>query len=180
MAENLLLHLGDRLRFEISHPEIARISCRGSKGDLVSRFQEQFGFALPPEPLRTSSNASVAALATAPHTWLVKASTGVLERSLRLKHVASVLDMSDAEVVLRIQGRDAVELLSTACPLDLSDCPPGRCANTRFGAFNVLLHPLEKNGFDLHVARSYARDCQRALRRSAESLGNSGEPHHDL
>src|SRR5207344_359508 len=53
----------------------------------------------------------------------------------------SVVDVSANRVVIELTGADRPEVLSSACPIDLDPRAwrPGRCAQTLFGAAQILL-----------------------------------------
>ncbi|HKU16004.1 MAG TPA: sarcosine oxidase subunit gamma family protein [Steroidobacteraceae bacterium] len=71
-----------------------------------------------------------------------------------------LLDATDAYATLTLRGRAMREVLSKGCGLDLHPLafPPGRCARTRFAHIPLIVeHVDDGQGFDLHVARSYAR-----------------------
>ena len=83
-----------------------------------------------------------------PDEWLVVAEAGSaaglladLEAALGTGH-RSVLDVSASRVAFELRGPDRLELLASACPLDLHprSWTEGRCAQTVFGAAQVLLH----------------------------------------
>ena len=81
-----------------------------------------------------------------PDEWLVVASTDAaevvtdLESSLAAVH-HSVVDVSANRAVVELTGAGRLELLSSACPIDLDprSWTQGRCAQTLFGAAQVLL-----------------------------------------
>jgi sarcosine oxidase, subunit gamma len=97
-----------------------------------------------------------------PDEWLVVAEPGAgalageLERSLAHLH-RSVVDVSANRVVLELEGSSRLELLSSACPIDLHprSWSDGRCAQSVFGAAQVLLQ--ERRGTTrLFVRPSFA------------------------
>ena len=98
-----------------------------------------------------------------PDEWLVVAEPGgagaladELERSLSDLH-RSVVDVSANRVVLELEGSSRLELLSSACPIDLHprSWSDGRCAQSVFGAAQVLLQ--ERRGTTrLFVRPSFA------------------------
>jgi sarcosine oxidase, subunit gamma len=67
-----------------------------------------------------------------------------LEASLAGHH-RSVVDVSANRVVIELAGSTRHELLSSACPIDLHprSWGDGRCAQSVFGAAQVLLHERE-------------------------------------
>ena len=82
-----------------------------------------------------------------PDEWLVVAAPGEaeplvaeLESRLAGGH-RSVVDVSANRVVIELAGASRLELLSSACPIDLDprSWTAGRCAQTLFGGAQVLL-----------------------------------------
>ena len=82
-----------------------------------------------------------------PDEWLVVAGSGeadVLVRELESSFADthhSVVDVSANRTVIELADANRFELLSTACPVDLDprSWREGRCAQTVFGAAQVLL-----------------------------------------
>ena len=83
-----------------------------------------------------------------PDEWLLVAEAGMaagllggLEAAFGAGH-RSVLDVSASRVAFELRGPDRLELLASACPLDLHprSWSEGRCAQSVFGAAQVLLH----------------------------------------
>ncbi len=86
-----------------------------------------------------------------PDEWLVvglggtaEALVAELETSLGGVH-HSVVDVSANRTVIELAGPSRHELLSTACPIDLHprSWGDGRCAQTVFGAAQILLQERE-------------------------------------
>lgn len=88
------------------------------------------------------------ALWLGPDEWLVVAAAGTaadlieeLESELGSAH-RSVVDVSANRAAFELRGPDRRHRLATGCPLDLHprSWGPGDCAQTIFGAAQVLLH----------------------------------------
>jgi sarcosine oxidase, subunit gamma len=86
-----------------------------------------------------------------PDEWLIVAVPGAagairdeLEASLAGLH-RSVVDVSANRAVIELAGPSRHDLLSSACPIDLHprSWGDGRCAQSVFGAAQVLLHERE-------------------------------------
>jgi sarcosine oxidase subunit gamma len=119
---------------------------------------------LPKHPL-CATDGDPRGLWMAPDTWLL-ASAGISVMALQqtvssalagLLHAAT--DLSDALVVLRLEGPGSRSVLSSGCGLNLSDreFPPGHCARTRFAHLPLLIHrSTAAECFELYVDRSYA------------------------
>jgi sarcosine oxidase subunit gamma len=107
------------------------------------------GFPTEPNTTRTSGDRDV--LWLGPDEWLVVSGPGAggaiateLEASLAGLH-RSVVDVSANRVVIELAGPSRHDLLSSACPIDLHprSWGDGRCAQSVFGAAQVLLHERE-------------------------------------
>ena len=119
------------------------------------------GFPTVPNTATTTGDRDV--LWLAPDEWLVVGGPGAadaiadeLERSLAGLH-HSVVDVSANRAVIELTGTSRHDLLSSACPIDLHprSWGDGRCAQSVFGAAQVLLH--ERDGATrLFVRPSFA------------------------
>jgi sarcosine oxidase subunit gamma len=88
----------------------------------------------------------------APDEWLVVGAPGAagaiadeLGRSLDGLH-HSIVDVSANRVALELEGPSRHDLLASACPIDLHprSWGDGRCAQSVFGAAQVLLHERDE------------------------------------
>jgi sarcosine oxidase subunit gamma len=107
------------------------------------------GFPTVPNTATTTGDRDV--LWLGPDEWLVvgvpgdaEAIAAELEASLDGLH-HSVVDVSANRAVIELAGRSRHDLLSSACPIDLHprSWGDGRCAQSVFGAAQVLLHERE-------------------------------------
>lgn len=107
------------------------------------------GFPTEPNTARTSGDRDV--LWLGPDEWLIVGAPGAasaigdeLEASLAGLH-RSVVDVSANRAVIELAGTSRHDLLSSACPIDLHprSWGDGRCAQSVFGAPQVLLHERE-------------------------------------
>lgn len=107
------------------------------------------GFPTDPNTARTSDDRDV--LWLGPDEWLIVGAPGAasaimdeLEASIAGLH-RSVVDVSANRAVLELAGPSRHDLLSSACPIDLHprSWAHGRCAQSVFGAAQVLLHERE-------------------------------------
>lgn len=119
------------------------------------------GFPTDPNTARTSGDRDV--LWLGPDEWLIVGAAGAagaiaaeLEASLDGLH-RSVVDVSANRAVIELAGPSRHDLLSAACPIDLHprSWGDGRCAQSVFGAAQVLLHERE-GGTRLFVRPSFA------------------------
>jgi sarcosine oxidase subunit gamma len=86
---------------------------------------------------------------------------------------ASCVDLSHASCVLRVQGPSAQEVIAKGCALDLELMSAQACMPTAIGRFDVLLHCVSEDTFELYVARSLAQSFARWLLRAAAEFGVS-------
>jgi sarcosine oxidase subunit gamma len=101
---------------------------------------------LPTEPNTWARLGEREVLWLGPDEWLVVAAADAaalvadLESSLVASH-HSVVDVSANRAVIDLAGAGRLELLSSACPIDLDprSWTEGRCAQTLFGAAQVLI-----------------------------------------
>lgn len=119
---------------------------------------------LPDQPL-CATDGDPYALWTAPDTWLLISPSMTVGKllqlvSLPLKDILHAsTNLSDALLILRLQGPGSRNLLSSGCGLNFSDqaFPAGHCSRTRFASFPLLIHkPDDTDCFELYVDRSYA------------------------
>jgi sarcosine oxidase subunit gamma len=158
---------------------------RGRRGDarFVEAVESVLGQSLPLEP-NTVSEGRRRLFWLGPDEWLLSASRdelpellGRLEEAVKGLH-AAVNDLSDGQILLRLSGRAAGDVLAAGCTLDLHPdaFPPGRCAQTGLGNAAVLVCPLDSPGsFDLLVRRSFADYLLHWLARVSGSRGLSPE-----
>ena len=108
------------------------------------------GFPTGPNTASTSGDRDV--LWLGPDEWLIVGAPGAasaileeLEASLAGLH-RSVVDVSANRAVIELAGSSRHDLLSSACPIDLHprSWGDGRCAQSVFGAAQVLLHERER------------------------------------
>jgi heterotetrameric sarcosine oxidase gamma subunit len=154
---------GSSVRLEI----LSGRSCWGLKSWLPDQARAT-GVEFAGLTLRSTVGATVAGeprvLCLAPDEWQVVADTMGAKRaltragSLMDAYGVAAVDLSDALSILRIQGRDAREVLAKGCGLDLHPrvFPVCRCARTRFAGLAVALDCVEQERFELYVARSYS------------------------
>ena len=120
------------------------------------------GFPTAPNTATTTGDRDV--LWLGPDEWLVVGAPGAagsidaeLGSSLAGLH-HSVVDVSANRVLIELAGPSRHDLLSSACPIDLHpwSWSDGRCAQSVFGAAQVLLHERER-ATRLFVRPSFAK-----------------------
>ncbi len=132
---------------------------------------DAFGPALPSQPCRAAVGGNRAALWLGPDEWLLLGpapvdggvgggapAIGSLLMSALSGQPYSLVDVSHRNVGLVVHGRQAAELLSSACPLDLdlAAFPVGMVARTIFGKAEIVLWRTAPETFSLEVWRSFA------------------------
>ena len=89
-------------------------------------------------------------------------------------HVASIVDISSGQTVIRLSGPSALDVLARGCALDLhpSVFPPGACAQTLLARAQALLIAVDDTPtFDIIVRRSFAPYAAAWLKDSAHQFG---------
>jgi sarcosine oxidase subunit gamma len=134
-----------------------------------------FGVVLPETACRANTDAAAgrAALWLGPDEWLLVALDGSQSGVAAAIAAAlagfphSLVDVSERQVSIRLDGPSARDLLASGCPLDLDPeaFPVGMCTRTLFGKAEVVLWRRGAEEYHLEVARSFAeyvRGCLRA------------------
>lgn len=129
-------------------------------------------------PGTATSSKDYSALPLSPGQWLLVSSTPADHRfgekiAKRLKGSGYYSEQSDSRVIFRISGRNARELMSKGCRLDLhpAKAKAGFCAQTQMAQIGVLIHQVEDAPvYDLFVYSGFARGF-------AEWLNHTGAQH---
>jgi sarcosine oxidase, subunit gamma len=148
---------------------LGKIDLRGSPAEraFMSGVGRVLDLLLPTEPTGSASKGRVSALWLGPDQWLVTCPPddtpffiSSLREALGDTHHA-LTDVSEGLVTFTLAGPSARDVLAKGCPLDLHSraFTPGSCARSLLAKVDVLLHlhADEPQGFDLHVARSFAQ-----------------------
>jgi sarcosine oxidase, subunit gamma len=148
-----------------------------SRAPVGDAAKHTFGIALPMVPNTTARTDDLLALWLGPRSWLLLAESptprldGLAAKRDAMNAVgAALFDVSASRVAFRVRGRHAVDVLASACPLDLHPRAfvAGACAQSVLGRVNALLYKEdEAPAFVVLVARSFARDVGEALRHAA-------------
>jgi sarcosine oxidase subunit gamma len=145
---------------------LGHLNLRGDARD--ARFVEAVRGATGMEPPRapnTLARAGELLLAwLGPDEWLLLTPPGAapalqkaLEGALAGLH-AGVVEISDGNTVIGLEGTDAAEILACECPLDFHPrvFPVGSCAQSVIGKSNVLILREDAQRFAVVVRRSFA------------------------
>jgi sarcosine oxidase subunit gamma len=132
---------------------------------------------------RFSGSATKSLRYIGPGVWLLVGEATALppitELRAQLGADATVVDLSHARCVLRLQGIAANRTLAKYCGLDLdvSTFPTGSATNTRFGKIGMhLARTDDLPTFELLVFRGYAEFVFEALCEGAAEFGFRVEP----
>lgn len=139
---------------------VARFNLRIAPGDL-DRAAQVFGVGLPARIGQGAVQGERAAWCLGPDEWLLHAPEAQTDRivadfdAARAETPHSLTVLSDREITIAIQGEKAAELLSIACPLDLSRMAQGSAKRTVFDVAQVVLIRDTSDRFRMEVWRSF-------------------------
>jgi sarcosine oxidase subunit gamma len=143
-----------------------------TRSDFLDETRRLFDLALPAEPNTTARSDALTALWLGPRSWLLVAGgastlTDFAGKRDALNRLGGALfDVSAGRVAWSLSGPSAADVLAKGCPLDFHRraFAIGACAQSVFGHVNVLVEKRDETPtFTLMVARSFARDVDRAL-----------------
>lgn len=131
-----------------------------------------FGVGLPEAACRANESGGRAALWLGPEEHLLLAPDGSQAEVAAAIGAAlaglphSLVDVSERQVVIRVEGPAARDRLATGCPLDLDPdaFPVGTCTRTLFGKAEVVLWRRGAEEYHLEVGRSFAEYVRGCLR----------------
>ena len=156
-------------------PPVARFNLRIAPADLAVA-SKAFGLSLPTKIGQGAQKADRAAYCIGPDEWLLHASEADQQAVVaafdkaRAKTPHSLVVISDREMTIGINGPAAAELLSVACPLDLSRIPVGGAKRTVFDYAQVVLIRDSEDAFRLEVWRSFVPHVQGLLQIATREL----------
>jgi sarcosine oxidase, subunit gamma len=141
---------------------VCRLIFRGAP-EAATAAGAAFGVVLTDQPCRAQQQGTRATLWLGPDEWLLLASTDaarsiastIAENLTGLPH--ALVEISDRNIGLIIDGPRSVEVLTAGCPLDLeiSSFPVDACTRTLFGKAEIVLWRTSPHTFRLEVARSF-------------------------
>ena len=143
-----------------------------TRPDFVAEARRLFDVALPIEANTTARSDTLTALWLGPESWLLVAGaesslTDFTEKRDAINQQGGALfDTSASRVAWTLAGPRAPDVLAKGCPLDFHPrvFAAGSCAQSLYGHVGVLIEKRDEiPTFTLMVARSYARDVERAL-----------------
>jgi sarcosine oxidase subunit gamma len=156
---------------------LGRMSLRGGS-QVLAVAGDAFGVQLPTEACRAAEGDARAALWLGPDEQLLLVQQPDFERAFaalaaRLRGMPHALvDISQRQVALQVDGARAADVLASGCPLDLhpSAFPVGMCTRTLFTKAQIVLWRSAPNTFHIEVWRSFARYVQQLLLDAAHEL----------
>jgi len=153
-------------------PSMARHVLRG-RPEALAAAEGALGFALPREACRSASLNDTHALWLGPDEWLILSASGAglgdrLEAAMGA-HPHSLVEVSDRQVGLVVNGPEAEAVLSVGCPLDLDQAafPVGMCTRTVLSKAEIVLWRTGPETFHLEVWRSFGAYLRAFLTASA-------------
>lgn len=151
-------------------PDAARFLLRGER-EVAALAGAAFGVLIPLKPCRAESLGSRASIWLGPDEWLLLAQgeepaplAEALETALAGRP-HSLVDVSQRQVGLELNGSLAARALTAGCPLDLRDAafPVGMATRTMLGKSEIVLWRRETTRFHVEVWRSFADYAARFL-----------------
>jgi len=144
-------------------PRAARFILRGSPA-VAARVGARFGAAPPLAPRRANASGARAALWLGPDEWLLIAdgeTPEALGADLGAALAAvphSLVDVSQRQIGLDLEGQLAARALNAGCPLDLDEraFPVGEATRTMLSKAEIVLWRRAPQGFRVEVWRSFA------------------------
>lgn len=128
------------------------------------------GLPLPDQPLTSAVKGCRAALWLGPDEWLVldwqaRDETEALSTADTSGQLASIVDISDRQVAIILEGSAAGDLLNAGCPLDLTPgaFAVGAVARTVFCRAEIIVWRQASDRLHIEVARSLADYVWRVL-----------------
>ena len=148
--------------------------------DFVDEARRLFDVALPTKANTTARSDTLTALWLGPRSWLLVAggASSLIDFPEKCDAInrqrGALFDVSASRVAWSITGPRAADVLAKGCPLDFHPraFTAGACGQSVYGHVNVLVEKHDQTPtFVLMVARSFARDVERALVAAALQYG---------
>lgn len=141
-------------------PEVARFNLRIDP-DRLEAASNAFGLALPFIIGQGAEDGERRALCLGPDEWVLSANSAdrdaiasaFAELYAELPH--SLVEISDREIALSLEGPQVETLLTVGCPIDVENFAVGAGVRTIFDGVQVLLYREGQNRFTLEIWRSF-------------------------
>ncbi len=144
------------------HAPAARFILQGGR-QARSAAGDAFGVAMPEDACRANTNNGRSSLWLGPDEQLLIAPAAdardiaaTLETALAgVPH--SLVEVSQRQLAIDVNGPGASTMLNTGCPLDLDPAafPPGMCTRTILGKAEIVLWRRSAEEYHLEIWRSY-------------------------
>jgi len=151
-----------------------------ARPDFVEEARRLFDIALPTKANMSARSGTLTALWVGPRSWLLVAGIAssltdfIDKRDAISRQRGALFDVSASRVAWALAGPRAADVLAKGCPLDFHPraFATRACAQSVYGHINVLVEKRDEiPTFVLMVARSFARDVERALCTGAFQCG---------
>lgn len=156
-------------------PPVARFNLRIAPADLAT-VSKAFGLTLPTKIGQGEQNGDRAGYCIGPDEWLLHAAEADQQAivaafsAVREKTPHSFVVISDRELTISVTGPAALDLLSVACPVDLSRMAIGSAKRTVFDYAQVVLIRDGEDAFRIEVWRSFFPHVHGLLEIAAREL----------
>lgn len=141
-------------------PEAARFNLRIDPGHFAAA-SDAFGLSLPSVIGQGAQDGARRALCLGPDEWVLCAAgsdrdeiTAAFSR-LYAEVPHSLVEISDREIAVILEGAHAVTLLAVGCPVDVESFAVGTGARTIFDGIQVVLYRDGRDRFTLEIWRSF-------------------------
>ncbi len=164
-ANNVLIKPGQAL---------TRMSLRAA-GDQIKEINQVLSLELPDSPKTSVTKDERTALWLGPDEWLIldNLNSDLHELPENLAEIlCSAVDISHRNTSIILSGKDAVDVLNTGCPQNLSIeiFPVGACSRTILGKSEIILLRTASNTFHVECWRSFSDYVWKYLVDGAKTL----------
>ena len=159
VPEAQIIHADVRIALE---PPMARYSLRARDR---SKLEGALGGKIPREIGAIEEDV----ICLGPDEWLMRSAPDKAKPEASGKSI-SIVDVSERQVALSVEGERAIEVLQGGNPLDLENFPVGQAKRTIFEGVEIILIRETENRFTIEVWRSFAEFVWGVLIKSASEL----------
>ena len=151
-------------------------SFQATPRNLTVLVYDRFGLDLPARVGARASAAGRSALCLGPDEWVLHApeaeAAAIRDAFAAIAAEAShsLVDISDREIALGLEGPAVLDLLACGCPRDLARLPVGAGTRTVFDSAQVVLTREAEDRFRLEVWRSFAPHVRALLTTATAEL----------
>jgi sarcosine oxidase subunit gamma len=162
------------------HKLLGHLNLRGNAADtaFLAGVKEALGVALPITPCSSAKSELAQVMWLAPDEWLIIVASGTefeVEQKLRsyLTGHFAVSDISGAQTLLELSGKDIIGLMkkSTGYDLHLESFPIGKVIGTTFAKTGAHILRVSEDKFQLIVRRSFSDYVWLWIQQSSQEYG---------